>query len=151
MLTGGYLSEIPEPHIRMWPDTTGHGMERVLSIQVSRYEMSVVKHYHVSWEQEFNAIWDSRTMAEENEMYRETSVADEIVGWHKAWDDEEGRGEMGHNFDSTTRGEVLLLVASVVARFPDHEILVNHMDYDEWLADMQVAGPDKYYYKHEGG
>lgn len=153
VLTGGHLKDLPKPHVRMWPDTTGHGLKRNLGFQVSQCEISVVRHYHVSWEQEDNPLQDLRTHAEASPEWKEvqgTEYGNTVIGWRCCWDDDERKGIRGHDFESTLKLQAVDVVLKVAAQFPDHEISVNYMKLETWLDEMDVTGPDRYYYKREG-
>ena len=93
MLTGGYLKDLPLPHRRKFP-----GEElRSVWISVSRYSAVGGCHYYVSIREENNPIWDPRTNGERNSDFLGTAYGDKIVGWHRAWDDEEGNGKAGES------------------------------------------------------
>lgn len=67
-LSGGYLREIPKPHIRRYPNSKS---KRTLTIQVLQYPG--FPHYFVVLRGEHNTIWNSQ---------------EEV--WQEAWDDKEG-------------------------------------------------------------
>ena len=123
---GGYLEDIPKPHIRKWP---GCPEKRKIKIRVMRY-YSIGHHYHVSFEEEHNPIWDSK------HNY-----------WTIAWDDKDGKGKrdidfyMEEDFPQTFRIRVVAVskVKELVAKhFTDHEIEWD--DYTDNDYEFYYAG-----------
>lgn len=67
---GGYLHEVPEPHIRM---CSLPGYRRV--VVVKNLKFIAGGHYYVSITEEDDPVWDAKQQ-----------------GWRYAWDDEKKRG-----------------------------------------------------------
>jgi hypothetical protein len=89
---GGYLKEIPKPHVRMFPNEKS---KRRVSVAVMVYDLVGGRHYRVSVTEEDNPIWNSHTQAEHSPNWKEiqgTEYGKKVVGWQVAWDDEEGKG-----------------------------------------------------------
>jgi hypothetical protein len=91
---GGYLADIPQPHVRMFP-----GRKR------REVRVSVVKYYH-HWycrlTEEDNPIWDSKTGY-----------------WTGAWDDELYRGRTIQNAQhSSSTLAILWLENAIAEEFP---------------------------------
>ena len=75
-MMGGYLADIPYPHVRMYPDPTGRQRRRV-RLRITQ----IMRHYHVSYFEAANPIWNGQTRT-----------------WQTAWDDEAGSGRQGVDF-----------------------------------------------------
>jgi hypothetical protein len=113
---GGYLAEIPEPHVRMFPGPR----KRVVRVMPAR----IFRHYHTSMREQDNPIWDGRP---------KRGV---LTGpaWTTAWDDDEGKGRtLFEIFDNLT--QVGLWVAKMTKLyFPakTHEVIddFNYMSGD---------------------
>lgn len=72
---GGHLSDIPKPHIRMFPNTVGRKRRVNFAVDSWVGMGQGAKHFYVKMRQEDNLIWDE---------------SDGI--WTQAWDDEEADG-----------------------------------------------------------
>jgi hypothetical protein len=106
-ISGGHLSEIPEPHVRMFP---GENKRRV-SVSIAVYDIVGGRHYRVSLYEDDNPIWDCRTRKQEAPgiyervvrqcMEKDTKADEEYwaqaCGWRLAWDDDNGRGREFHS------------------------------------------------------
>jgi hypothetical protein len=57
-ITGGYLREISEPHVRRWPSTKGTDLRRVF-VRISLYEGAGGHHYYPDVWEEDNPIWNA--------------------------------------------------------------------------------------------
>lgn len=124
--SGGYLNEIPEPHIRKFPNPYS---KRKVKITVSRYYGYGI-HYYVSIREDDNPIWNSERNL-----------------WTRAWDDKEGEGKTDTDlyFDGddnanirTDAYELAIGKAKMVLKrhFPDHEVVWE--DYcKDWEKDEQ--------------
>jgi hypothetical protein len=74
--SGGYLRDIPDPHVRRWP---GDAKPRDVRVHIMRY-YGIGIHYYATVEEEDNPLWDEATQC-----------------WRVAWDDDAARGR---HFDS---------------------------------------------------
>lgn len=130
-ITGGYLEDIPEPHIRKWP---GSPHKRELTVRITRYYYEGT-HYYISIQEEENPLWNG-TPYEHDES--------RPVGWVVAWDDKEAQGKTDFNFNTDTRfnyiTEAKHAVDKILENFPDHEVI-----YEEYLNDSDA---EMYFGKH---
>lgn len=70
-ISGGYLKEIPTPHVRRWPSV----VLRPVFVHIAVYDVVGGKHYYPDIKEQDNPIWNAK---------REC--------WQIAWDDEQARG-----------------------------------------------------------
>lgn len=90
--SGGYIKNIPKPHIRQWP---GHPTKRRIRVQILQYALAGGRHYRADIKEEDNPIWNRLTHAEANpkwEKIQGTEYGNTVIGWQMSWDDEEGKG-----------------------------------------------------------
>lgn len=149
MLSGGCLKDIPKPHVRQWPNDDG--VKRDVAFHVATY-LSIGCHYHVSFNQDANPIWNPQTNEEAKptwEAIQGTGYGRRVIGWQHAWDDEEGKGRVGGEVFSTKWKAARYIRLVVALVFPGHRITVNAMDLDEWLVEQEHE-ESEFYYKREG-
>ena len=137
MLTGGHLKDIPKPHHRMYPCKNG---KRPLRITVMRYSCGV--HFWVTITEDDNPIWDTSA-------YDGTWGGSEgqVIGWHSAWDDKEGKGRAFSEQCNTPR-EARIYIAKVLREnFPaDQYEIKGDTEYLEPYLTTKVT----HLYKREG-
>lgn len=119
---GGHLADIPEPHIRKFPNPF---VKREVKITISRY-YGYGEHYYVSVKEESNPIWNGST-------------------WVDAWDDKEGKGldDLQLYFDrdekeariSAMAYELAIGKAKMILKkyFPDHQV-----KWDDYCKDWEA-------------
>lgn len=126
---GGYLKDIPRPWRRYFDDKR---RKRKLRISIGTFSIGV--HYFVTIHQEDNPIWDCRTHAEERPDWKEiqeTEYGNEVICWHKAWDDKEGEGiHLSEKFD--TQFQAKKWIDKQLKRFPQHQVVWDSPDA-EWI------------------
>jgi hypothetical protein len=110
-LRGGYLKDIPEPHIRKYPEFG----PRLVRISITRY-YGLGPHYTASIEEEDNPLWNRLTRAESDPYWEDTPSGEEIIGWQVAWDDEEAKGRSFFSKRSKSWYRVYLWVRRIVAK-----------------------------------
>jgi hypothetical protein len=86
-LRGGYLKDIPRPHIRKYP----RWGPRLVRISITRY-WGIGLHYSASIDEVANPLWNRLTHAEKDPYWEGTERGNEVIGWQVAWDDEEAKG-----------------------------------------------------------
>jgi hypothetical protein len=142
MLGGGYIKDIPLPHKRRYPSDCGE--RRRVRINISRYDMAGGIHWYASIHEANNPIWDPRTHAEADPQWEEvqgTEYGNRVIGWHQAWDDDEGRGRE-FSKRCQTRQEAIDFVEGIIA---------EHFSGDGYEIESTFGQPyEKYLYRHEG-
>ena len=122
MLSGGYIKDIPEPHVRRWPSNG--------RLEVTVYINSWVgyspgaKHWYSKVEESHNPIWNS----------------DEQM-WQQAWDDKDGRGQSFRNEFAPDGSGIHPLDQ---ARAWSLEIVKEHFgDSDLWKIHWDIMDDDR--------
>ncbi len=127
---------VPLPHIRLFPNPT---RRRKVKVRIQKYNVAGATHYHVSLEEEFNAIWESRTNHEEHpDFYKDTAKHNQRPqGWVQCHSDEEGRGRHFSAGMATSRFQVSCYIRHLVrTQFPPetHEL---HKAWGSGLFDLE--------------
>jgi hypothetical protein len=129
---GGWLKDVPDPHIYYWP---GAEDKRKLYARIMRY-YGIGPHYHVSISQEDNPVWDCTI-----DKYRK----DEPRGWVTTWDNDfPGKGKTYLNDEAimrTYRSYHLAKQALIDIHqkyFTDHELVWE--DYTDEEHEQYYAG-----------
>ena len=105
---GGYLKDIPKPHVRMFPGPR----KRIVRVQAVNY----YHHWHIRIIEDDNPIWDK------SPAYMRPN---EPRGWVETWDDEAGKGQSFLNSDHERRDLAQAWIVSILRRhFPPetHEV-----------------------------
>lgn len=137
--SGGYLKDIPEPHIWYFKDAP-NPRKRKVRVHIMRY-YGQGPHYFVGMEQESDFIWDGR----------ENTFRDEPEGWRRLWD--AGKGLDGWTFtegidpdkdpdeynkysihrEFNSYHEARVVIDNVMKKFfPNHEI-----DWDDYCEQFE--------------
>jgi len=132
--SGGHLVEIPEPHVRLWPNPN---TKQPVRIAIGRF--SGYPHYWASLTEKFNPIWNPTLYGVE----WGGELAEKPIGWQEAWDDKKGRGRtFEEECDSESQAKNFIQ-RTLLKEFPTetHEI----RGWKEYLTPKIV-----HVYKHEG-
>ena len=119
--SGGYLRDIPKPHVRHWPSPTGE--LRSVYVRVAIYDIVGGQHYHPDIWEEDNPIWNSIKLC-----------------WHVAWDDTEAKGCSYQHAGFDRLMDARQWIADILAeRFPASVYKV-----------LRAGGIRAFYYRHPG-
>jgi len=112
---GGELTDIPEPHIRLYPH---EGLRRPVRIRITQLQL----HYHVSMVEGRNPVWDG-------------------TGWREPNGDAEGAGQSFHpSFDLFA--DARRFIAETVAEHFPVETHQTDTDISAALDEDEYVGPD---------
>lgn len=123
---GGKLKDIPEPHVRRWPNK--HGVKRRVEVNITSFVGIVggARHFTPHVEVENNAIWNGEA-------------------WQNAWDDREGYGTRidGPAFTSEKKAREWIQWTLRAFDPKTHEFV--------WTkAGLEGKTPPKWFYPREG-
>jgi len=131
---GGHLKDVPEPHRRYYADRR---RRRPVRVRIMKY-YGIGLHYHVSIEEEADAVWDSSV----------NQHSGKPNGWRRCWDDKTpgAKGEFV-TFKRRTHLEALAEARRVLLRrFPKR----THSWRLESLCGDEVPRGARWFYKNEG-
>jgi len=158
LLSGGYIKNIPQPHRRKYPDPE---QKREVQVHITKYDLVGGVHYHVTFIEEPNPIWDPRAQGEASPHFEGTAYGEQIVGWRLAWDDDEGKGREKHSPSLDFKYQVEDFIrATVLEAFPpeSHALFDRYGEPYEFEVEsygkpyeFEVEGMrGRYYYQREG-
>ena len=118
---GGYLRDIPKPHVRRWPSPTGELRE--VRVRVGVYDIVGGQHYYPDVWEEDNPIWNSIRLC-----------------WQVAWDDVEAKGRSYQHAGFERQMDARQWIANILAEhFPSSAYKV-----------FRAGGMRAFYYRHPG-